>query len=178
MNDLQTVFEISRTTESIDIAPFVIGFISLVIGVWGIHLKDKGKCPSWISHPEIFAFAGLVFIAFGCFSLFSWIGKSDRLLSAYKNGRYQVVEGRVSVLHMQPFGGHTKGDIITINGKQFEIDYFKKTPAYKKTISHGGVLREGVYAKIYYCSNDIVRIDTKRTNRRAPRSDGDKDNAF
>lgn len=37
----------------------------------------------------------------------------------------------------KPATGHTKGDIVTVNGKQFEVNYV--TPAYRNTLGHGGV---------------------------------------
>ena len=64
------------------------------------------------------------------------------------------------MLHEQPATGHTKGDIITVNGKQFEVNYFHLTPAYHNTLAHGGVLGGSVYARIYYCNNprDLSRV--------------------
>src|SRR5439155_15394148 len=64
----------------------------------------------------------------------------NSLVGAYRQGHYEVVEGPVQVLHEQPATGHTKGDIITVNGKQFEVNYFYLTPAYHNTLAHGGVL--------------------------------------
>ena len=44
-------------------------------------------------------------------------GHINSLVTAYRERQYQVVEGQVQVLHEQPATGHTKGDIITVNGK-------------------------------------------------------------
>jgi len=87
---------------------------------------------------------------------------TNNLVRAYGDGRYQVVEGQVQVLHEQPVTGHTKGDIITVNGKQFEVNYFYLTPAYRNTLAHGGVFASGVYARIYYHNGEILRIDIRR----------------
>jgi hypothetical protein len=32
-------------------------------------------------------------------------------------------------------------------------------PAYRKTLADGGVLRSGVYARIYYHEGEILRVD-------------------
>jgi len=102
-------------------------------------------------------------------------GHINSLVRAYRDGKYQIVEGPVEVLHEQPATGHTKGDIIVVNGKQFEVNYFYLTPAYRNTLAHGGVLAGGVYARIYYYNNpwnlsrvpggsssEILRVDIRK----------------
>jgi hypothetical protein len=49
-----------------------------------------------------------------------------------------------------------------VNGKQFEVNYFYVTPAYQKTLAHGGVLGSGVYARIYYHNGEILRVDIRK----------------
>ena len=61
-----------------------------------------------------------------------------------------------------PATGHTKGDIIAVNGEQFEVNYFYVTPAYRNTLAHGGVLGPGVYARIYYHNGEILRVDIRQ----------------
>jgi len=46
-----------------------------------------------------------------------------------------------------------------VNGKQFEVNYFYFTPAYRNTLAHEGVLGSGVYARIYYHNGEILRVD-------------------
>ena len=89
-------------------------------------------------------------------------GHINNLVTAYQEGQYQVVEGQVQVLHQQPVTGHTKGDIITVNEKQFEVNYFYATPAYRNTLAHGGVLGSGVYARLYYHNGEILRVDIRK----------------
>ena len=84
------------------------------------------------------------------------------LVNAYQQKQYQVVEGPVEVLHQQPASGHSKGDVIAVNGVQFEVNYFYATPAYRNTLAHGGVLGSGVYARIYYYNGEILRIDIRK----------------
>ena len=86
----------------------------------------------------------------------------DRLVNAYQEKKYQIVEGPVQILHQQPKTGHSKGDIISVNGTQFEVNYFLATPAYCKTLAHGGVLSAGTDARIYYYNGEIIRIDIRK----------------
>src|SRR5438477_78309 len=77
------------------------------------------------------------------------------------NRRSDVIEGVISVKHEQPASGHTKGDVITIEGKEFEVNQFLVTPGYKTTISHGGALKQGVYARLHYHDGIILKAEIK-----------------
>jgi hypothetical protein len=89
-------------------------------------------------------------------------GHINNLVRAYRDEQYQIVEGPIQILHEQPATGHTKGDIFTVNGKQFEVNYFYATPAYRNTLAHGGVLGGGVYARLYYYNGEILRVDIRK----------------
>jgi hypothetical protein len=86
----------------------------------------------------------------------------EGLVEAYKKQHYQIVEGEVKVLHQQPVTGRSKGDVIVVNGAQFEGNYFLVTPAYRDTIAHGGVLKNGVYTRIYHHDGQILRVDIRK----------------
>jgi hypothetical protein len=45
---------------------------------------------------------------------------------------------------------------------QFEVNYFLATPAYCKTLAHGGALSAGTYARIYYSDSEILRVDIRK----------------
>ena len=79
----------------------------------------------------------------------------------YATQQYQVVEGPVQVLRLQPKGGHAPGDLIEISNKQFEIDYYLDTVGYKQTIANGGALTEGTYARVYFVDDTIIRVEVK-----------------
>ena len=72
------------------------------------------------------------------------------LSNAYNNREYMMAEGVVDVLHLEPEGGHDAGDIIQINGVEFEFSCFHDTLGYNKTIVFGGVLTEGTFARVFY----------------------------
>ena len=80
-------------------------------------------------------------------------------LDIYHNGRSQIAEGIVHVSHEQPATGHAAGDKITVEDQTFEVNYFLVTPGYKQTISHGGVLREGVFARLHHYDGVILKVE-------------------
>ncbi len=95
------------------------------------------------------------------FMFFVYLSSTIELVSAYRDGRYELTEGNVHVIHKQPEYGHDKGDVILIDGVEFEVDYFGLTKAYSQTIAHGGVLKEGAYVRIYHSDGQILRIDIR-----------------
>lgn len=165
MSDFVTAFEITSTSNGVladTVFRLFIGVACLIGGVSGLIFTGRRKGNgrrNWI---------GSVFLI-RCSSLWLYLhdfpqafGHIHRLVGAYRNGQYQVVEGEVRVLHEQPATGHTKGDVIAVNGNQFEVNYFYVTAAYRQTIAHGGALRAGVYARIYCCDGEILRLDVRK----------------
>ena len=162
-SDFVTVFEIARGSNGVfadEVFRLLIGVAALIGGITAlIRNRENKSVKSWV---------GPVFVT--AWSLF-WLylhnfpyvfGHINDLVRAYRHGQYQVVEGQVQVLHEQPATGHTKGDVITVNGKQFEVNYFYLTPAYRSTVAHGGALASGVYARIYYRNGEILRVDIRK----------------
>lgn len=163
VSEFVTVFEISRNSNGVlqDTGfRFLIGIACLVGGVSVLVRRWRNNgAKGWIGP--------MFLIAWSLFWLYLHnfphvLEHIDSLVRAYRDRRYQIVEGQVQVLHQQPATGHTKGDIIAVNGKQFEVNYFYFTPAYRKTLAHGGVLAAGVYARISYYNGEILRLDIRK----------------
>jgi hypothetical protein len=90
------------------------------------------------------------------------VGNCAHLQTLYDARQYQITEGTVHVLSVQAEGGHGKVDNVNVGNVSFEVDYFLATCAYKQSITHGGTLTEGTYARIYYSDyRTILRIDVK-----------------
>src|SRR2546422_3130946 len=163
-SDFVTVFEITRNSNGV----FVGAVFRLLIGVVALIGALRSLVRNRRRESNRRDYIGPIFVL--VWSLF-WIylhnfphvfGHIDRLISAYQQKQYQIVEGPVQILHQQPATGHTKGDIVAVNGEQFEVNYFYATPAYHNTLAHGGVLGSGVYARIYYYNGEILRIDIRK----------------
>lgn len=76
-------------------------------------------------------------------------------------GAAEVIEGQVEVLHRQPVTGHDAGDRIRINGKEFTYSFFSGKVTYHQTISHGGKLDNGVYARLYAYKGEILKAEVR-----------------
>jgi hypothetical protein len=163
VSEFVTVFEIARGSNGVFADAcfrLLIGIGALIGGVTVLVFKWKNE--------ELKSAFGAVF-AIGWSLLWLYLhnfphifGHIDSLVTAYRERQYQVVEGPVQVLHEQPVTGHTKGDVIMVNGKQLEVNYFYATPAYRNTIARGGVLRSGVYARLCYHNGEILRVDIRK----------------
>jgi hypothetical protein len=163
ISDFNTAFEIARGSNGVFADAcfrLLIAIGALIGGVTALIIKWRNNgLKGWIG--PVFAIVWSLFWLY-LHNFPHVFGHIDGLVSAYRERQYLVVEGQVQVLHEQPATGHTKGDIITVNGKQFEVNYFYATPAYRNTLAHGGVLGSGVYARLYYHEGEILRVDIRK----------------
>ena len=164
MPEFLTVFEITRNSNGVfagAVFRLLIG-VAALIGAWRILIRNRRR------ESRRRDYIGPIFILI--WSLW-WIylhnfpqvfGHINQLVNAYQQKQYQSVEGPVEVLHQQQATGHSKGDVIRVNGQQFEVNYFYATPAYHNTIAHKGVLNAGAYARIFYFNGEILCVDVRK----------------
>ena len=162
-SDFVTVFEIARGSNGVlagEVFRLLVGIAALIGGVTALIFQWRNNgLKGWLGPVFITAWSLLWLYLHNFPYVF---GHINSLVRAYRDGQYQVAEGQVQVLHEQPATGHTRGDIITVNGKQFEVNYFYLTPAYRNTVAHAGVLQSGVYARLYYYNGEILRVDIRK----------------
>lgn len=163
MINFTTIFEIPKPIDWNFCAGGVAGLVVLILGIvmLAVRKRNQGRWPKKSGTPLFSILVGGIIFITTVLVLTGSIYERKKLVSIYKSGLYQVSEGIVNVLHRQPRSGHTKGDIISINGQKLEINYYIKTEGYSRTISHGGSLREGVYAKVYHYKGKILRVDIR-----------------
>jgi hypothetical protein len=162
MHTWTTVFEITRWSngELGDLLFRVtIGVSALGFGLYGLlRRREEGKARDRFGAAFLTFWAVLWLTGHLAFNPF---GRIERLVDAYQQGRYEVVEGEVSVGHVQPRTGHSPGDAVTVGGRTFEVNYFVATPAYKQSIAHGGALQQGAYVRIAHVDGEIVRVEVR-----------------
>ena len=171
MNNFVTIFEISKTdTSTLDDWSTLLVFGILVLGISAtglIVLLVRSRKYGWRGRP---LFKLLLFMAVGLFlivdsvqSLKAAEERLENLVSTYRENKCDIIEGVVHVLHEQPHTGHTKGDIVRIGNVEFEVNAWRNTPAYSLTIAFGGVLKDGVFARVYHDEGKILRVDIRKT---------------
>lgn len=158
MSEFTTVFDITSKSVRAEAIPHLMGSLLLMIGGLSGIIFQK-----WITGKLHIKVPRSIFAIMILLGIWWPFGHMDVIHYAVLNKAKdaQVMEGIVHVSHMQPYQGHTSGDKITVDGQPFMVDFFSEAPGYKDTISHGGVLREGTYAKIHHCDGAIVKIEIK-----------------
>jgi len=164
MPEFVTVFEITRNSNGVfgdEVFRLLIGVVALLGSLRAlVRNRRREKSRRDYIGPIFILVWSVVWIYMHM--LPNVFGHINRLVNAYRDKQYEIVEGPVEVLHQQPKTGHSKGDVIRVNGKEFVVDYFYATPAYHNTIAHKGILNVGTYARIYYSDGEILRVDVRK----------------
>ena len=171
MNEFTTVFEIDAAVNGIRADAtfrFLIGLTAVAVGLIGLVRQPRET--RWIRGnrpPFLFITGwGMLWLLMTMPLLRLAVFDVGELLTAYRRGECQVTEGPVQVKWQQPSTGHSGGDIILVGGHRFEVNYFHVTPGYKQTISHGGALRVGVYARLHFYEDMILKVEVRSQSAR------------
>ena len=86
-----------------------------------------------------------------------------KVVGAYKDGEFMIVEGYVENFDPMPYGGHSE-ESFEINNVTFSYSDYTIQPGYNNSKSHGGVIEgNGQHLKVgyvdYYGTNIIVYIE-------------------
>jgi len=160
MDRFTTVYTTSMHVDSSLIKGAIAGLVVLITCVY--MKRRQIHWPKWFGSLGVGIVGGGVLFVVFMVLVVGWFLEGNRLVSLYEGGEYAVAEGVVHVLHAQKFHGHDGPDIVTVGDERFEIDAFRGWPGYRRTISHGGPLREGVYARVYHHEGTILRVDVRR----------------
>jgi hypothetical protein len=85
----------------------------------------------------------------------SW---NQRPTSDLREGQYSVVEGPVTDFVPMPYEGQSQEN-FAVNGHRFSYSDYSMTAGLRNAASHGGPIREGLYVRISYSGNLILRLE-------------------
>ena len=158
------LYETSSKYEFFIFIPFVVMFLIAMFLFIRYKLNDNEN----LRNNQIFKRLMGGFICLAIFSIVVLLGQIDmynKIVRAYEQGNYQIVEGYVENFDPMPYGGH-KQESFDINGVSFSSSDSSVQPGYHNAKSHGGVITgNGQHLKIgyvYYNSamgNIIVYIE-------------------
>jgi hypothetical protein len=77
------------------------------------------------------------------------------------SGKADYVEGVVENFVPMPAAGHAN-ESFTVNGVTFSYSDYEVTPGFNNAASHGGPVRQGLYVRIWYVGNDILKLEIKK----------------
>ena len=129
-------------------------FMMIGIAVFPSLLKKRLKDQNYHYNEKFvkwFCRGGLVYCTiFSIIILFSQIDMYNKIVRAYEQGNYQVVEGYVENFDPMPQSGHKK-ESFDIDGVPFSYSDFIVQQGYNNAKSHGGVITgDGQHLKIGY----------------------------
>jgi hypothetical protein len=80
------------------------------------------------------------------------------VVNALNEGRYAIVEGPVTGFVPMPYEGHSQESFV-VGGHRFSYSENIITSGFHNTASHGGPIREGLYVRVSYLGNLILRLE-------------------
>jgi len=84
----------------------------------------------------------------------------NKLVEAYDTGQFEVAEGVVADFVPMPRSGHAS-EKFTVGAASFSYSDFLSVPGFNNTKSHGGPLDEGVFVRVSYVGNSIIRLEVE-----------------
>ena len=157
-----TVFEISA--KPINWQPLIICAIFCIVGL-GVVLQK------WRSEERTkYAFAGAIF-CFVAFIIGFAFYRGDtygipEAAKALRDGRVSIIEGRVTDFVPMPYGGHPD-EQFTVSGVRFSYSDYIVVPCFNNTTSHGGPIRDGLWVRLSYRGNCILKIEVWKSTTAA-----------
>ena len=165
INMNHVLYEASSKYEFFILIPFFVMFFIAMF----LFIRYKLNGNENLRNNKLFkrfCVGGIVYLT--VFSIVALLGQIDmynKIVKAYEQGNYQIVEGYVENFDPMPHSGH-KEESFDINGVSFSYSDFSVQPGYHNAKSHGGVITgNGQHLKIgyvYYNSamgNVIVYIE-------------------
>ena len=126
-------------------------FIPLIMVVGGIlfHVADPKRFPR-VAMIVFVTISALV----GGFILVDQADQYNKIVAAYQDGNYLIVEGYVENFHPMPAEGHDSEE-FDLNGVHFEYSDFTAQQGYHNARSRGGVITgDGQHLRIGYITMD------------------------
>jgi hypothetical protein len=151
--EFETVFEV--TDKQVDWRPVLVLGTVFLLSVLGVFARERAPFvpPRWLCQATMVTSALLLLGA--CSKLYVpqfWA------IHELRTGDYSVVEGAVQGLPTMPPQGHPH-DCISVAEKKFCYSDFIGTPGFNRTVSNGGPLRNGVYARISFHDQTILKVE-------------------
>jgi hypothetical protein len=172
MRDLKIIYDASEQSLRFGTILFPLLFVAIRLAVFFYHKKavDKSAKSSFgINKRKYGMFFGILFTSFAvlisAFIIPYQITEYRQTRRIFTNKSYQIVEGKVKNYYPMAAGGHDT-ERFTVDSVQFEYsDYDLTDYGYNNAASKGGVIKEGLYVRIWYFNNGnrnvILKLETE-----------------
>lgn len=160
----ETVFDIGQQGFAGWVAAYGMLFVPVVaLLVFRPFVKRRASQPAMpggvrpLSSRVILGFAACWIVA----AFIATLVPYRAAVAALRDGHYSVVEGPVTDFVPMPYTGHAM-ERFSVQGQPFSYSDFIVTPGFRNSASHGGPIREGLYVRIAYVGNTILRLEVAR----------------
>lgn len=158
----ETVFDISKS----GINNWQMLLIPLLLTVLGALLVFAPNFMQKILSDGVQGKARHIFsyfyFGFALFMTILWIwsvgSEYYKSITAFGSGKYKIVEGRVTDFVPMPYEGHAD-ERFRVNGVPFSYSDYSITCGFNNSASHGGPISEGLYVRISYVGNIILKLE-------------------
>jgi hypothetical protein len=158
----RTVFDASQHgyENFWSLAPTMLIFVAIGVMMvfWPVPLRLNLPQNLQERAGRIFSWCFFMFSLLVAMALPSTLLEYQRATSDLREGRYSVVEGPVTDFVPMPYEGHSQ-ESFTVNGHRFSYSDYSMTAGFRNAASHGGPIREGLYVRISYSGNLILRLE-------------------
>lgn len=135
-----------------------IPLLLALVGIVGLVLarqRSIARYRRWLLAAAVFV--GLA-LSISCFAV-SYL-EYRRLVADYREGRTDLVEGKVVHFSPMPYEGH-RNESFEVQGRRFEYSDYSLAAGFSTTRSHGGPIHEGIRVKIWCEGNTIIRLEVE-----------------
>jgi hypothetical protein len=160
----ETVFVVSYFSGASDLIPFGLLAVGLLVLLFGRPIFERkfartqpAGCGTGFWLVWCVLWLAVATLGVGVTLVRGWT-----YTAALRDGRAEVVEGAVKVLHWQPASGHAPGDLVEVGGRVFRVNFFHTTQAYSRTLAHGGDLNDGVRVRLHHLDGAILKVEVAR----------------
>lgn len=151
----------------------IAGVFAIVVGPASRFLLSSVPFSSEKRAKQLLLFRWVFLVAAVLWSLVAFATTYPDYRSCYNalaSGKTSYIEGTVDDFVPMPYQGHA-AESFTVNGVHFSYtDY--GTPGFTNTSSHGGPMRSGLYVRIWYLGNDILKLQIKKNSMGAATTAG------
>ena len=152
-----TVFEAGlEKHDTIGLSALAVGLALIVVSV--LLIINRQRLEKHHGREHVILFTTVFFIFSVTWTI--WIATLDEdphgILKAYREGRFEVVEGAVESFKPMPDYGY-KDESFTVNGREFSYSSFEATVGFNHTSSKGGPIEDGIFVRVSHVGNAIVK---------------------
>ena len=157
--ELARVYEVSQSFWGEVCGGFLYITVGIVLLIASIIWIRGLRLPKWWArsearHPGFLLLFSVGWLIVNSVMLFTNIPRMYSLLSIYRSGKAEIVEGEVHVLDE-----NRSRRLVEVDGVQFRIPGSNMRDPY--ATGHGRYLTEGAYVLLYYHEEEILRIDIR-----------------